>query len=164
MDNKLLVLKLYLDNLGVPLKIESVEDRKLVQKAVYLGQLSGIDLGYRYGWYKLGPYCASLTDDYYDLDRALAVNPSEADGKQFSDAVQSKLKVIKPLLNPQCQLPADQWLELLASYHYLREIRRKPHEEAKKVLALEKPQIANYADRAKELLEKFKLLTKDAIP
>ncbi len=56
METKLLVLKLFLGALGIDDSIETVDDRKRVQKAVYLGQLSGIDLGYRYGWYRMGPY------------------------------------------------------------------------------------------------------------
>lgn len=158
MDSKLLVLKLYLDALNVPLKIDLVEDRKLVQKAVYLGQLSGVDLGYRYGWYKLGPYCASLTDDYYELARVMASNPAEIENKHFSTEVQNKLAKITPLLPAQCNLTQPQWVELLASYHYLTQIRNKTHEEAVEVLIQEKPLIANFADQAKELLSQNNLL------
>src|SRR3712207_9330456 len=41
--------------------------RKRVQKAVYIGQLTGVDLGYRFSWYVKGPYSTALTRDYYDL-------------------------------------------------------------------------------------------------
>ena len=56
MEEKLVVLKLFLDELGIPDSIDTVDERKRIQKAAYLGQLSGVDLGYRYGWYKMGPY------------------------------------------------------------------------------------------------------------
>ena len=56
MDAKLITLRLFLDALGQSVDIETVDDRKRVQKAVYLGQLSGVDLGYRFSWYVMGPY------------------------------------------------------------------------------------------------------------
>lgn len=60
MDSNLIALKLFLDDLGVSADIETIDDRKRVQKAVYLGQAAGADLGYRFGWYLLGPYSPSL--------------------------------------------------------------------------------------------------------
>ena len=63
MEPRLIALRLYLDQLGVSSDIETVSDRKRVQKAVYLGQLSGVDFGYRFGWYLMGPYSTTLTED-----------------------------------------------------------------------------------------------------
>jgi hypothetical protein len=51
METRLVTLFLFLRELGVEPRIATVADRKGVQKAVYIGQLSGIDLGYRYSWY-----------------------------------------------------------------------------------------------------------------
>ncbi len=50
MEARQIVLKLFLSTLGVPADIDTVNDRKRVQKAVYIGQLTGVDLGYRFGW------------------------------------------------------------------------------------------------------------------
>ena len=56
MDATHIVLKLVVKELGEQGDIQTLEDRKIFQKAVYLGQLSGLDLGYRYSWYLRGPY------------------------------------------------------------------------------------------------------------
>jgi hypothetical protein len=54
MEKHQIALKLFLDELGVPIDTNNINDRKLAQKAVYLGQLSGVDLGYRFGWFSTG--------------------------------------------------------------------------------------------------------------
>src|SRR5262245_31088985 len=81
MEAKLEVLRLFLNALDVPSAIDTVNERKRVQKAVYLGQLSEIDLGYRFGWYIMGPYSTSLTQDYYQLSEALATSEPPSDKK-----------------------------------------------------------------------------------
>ncbi len=48
MDNKEVALKLILDGVNIDCSIDTLDDRKRVQKAVYLAQLSGVDLGYRF--------------------------------------------------------------------------------------------------------------------
>ena len=60
-------LKLFLDALEISSEISTLEDRKRVQKAVYIGQEAGVDLGYSYGWYLLGPYSPELTQNYFTL-------------------------------------------------------------------------------------------------
>ena len=89
MENKLIALKVLLDQLGVPDSIETIDDRKRVQKAVYLGQLSGVDLGYRFGWYVFGPYSPALTKDYYSLAEAIASGDRSYVGREFSVGVAS---------------------------------------------------------------------------
>ena len=71
MERGRIALKLFWMNPGIPCDIDTLDDRKLIQKAVYLGQLSGVDLGYRFGWYIRGPYSTSLTRDYFSLAQAL---------------------------------------------------------------------------------------------
>ena len=67
MEMKLVLLKLFLDKLGISSEIDTFEKRKTIQKAVYLGQLTDVDLSYRFGWYLKGPYSPSLAEDYYPL-------------------------------------------------------------------------------------------------
>ena len=64
MRESLVALDLVLDELGVPTKVDTFRDRKLVQKAVYVAKAAGVDLGYTYGWYVHGPYSPALTRDY----------------------------------------------------------------------------------------------------
>jgi hypothetical protein len=72
MDPKIEVLDLFLRELGEDSSIEGIENRLRLQKAVYLGQLFGVDLGYRYSWYVKGPYSSPLTQDYYKLAESAA--------------------------------------------------------------------------------------------
>ncbi|HZZ71301.1 MAG TPA: hypothetical protein VFE24_03555, partial [Pirellulales bacterium] len=62
MNPNSIAIKLMLDELGIPETIATVDDRKRVQKAVYLGQRAGMNLGYRFGWYVRGPYSSALAD------------------------------------------------------------------------------------------------------
>ena len=61
-------LKLVLDEAGIaPINLDTFSQRFNIQKRVYLIQLMGYDLGYRYGWYIRGPYCRELTADAFTL-------------------------------------------------------------------------------------------------
>ena len=92
MEQKLIALKMFLDALGVPETIDTIDDRKRVQKAVYLGQLSGIDLGYRFGWYLKGPYSPALTRDYFGLAEAIGLGDDEYRGRTFSTGVLERMR------------------------------------------------------------------------
>ena len=159
METKLLVLKLFLDTLGIDDRIETVDDRKRVQKAVYLGQLSGIDLGYRYGWYRMGPYCPALTRDYYALESELAAGALDPEGHVLNAEAVEKLKAITPLLkSPMEDVDQEDWLELLASVHFLRKVSGQSNEEALTILRQQKPHIADHFEVALGILVKSQIL------
>jgi hypothetical protein len=159
MESKLLVLKLFLDTLGIDDRIETVDDRKRVQKAVYLGQLSGIDLGYRYGWYRMGPYCPALTRDYYALESELAAGALETEGRAFNHEAVETLKAIIPLLkSPMDTVDQEDWLELLASVHFLRKVSGQNSDEARSILQQQKPHVADHFGAALDVLVEHKLL------
>ena len=98
MENRLIALKVLLDTLGIPDTIETIDDRKRVQKAVYLGQLSDVNLGYRFGWYVLGPYSPALTKDYFSLAEAIASGDKGYEGKEFTPGVLGRIRRILPLM------------------------------------------------------------------
>ncbi len=117
------VLKLVLDEIGLPAQVSSFTQRLLIQKKIYLTQLTGLDLGYRFSWYIHGPYCRELTSDAFQLveaienDESIPVDrPLNPLAKQFV----SKAKTIWEYW-PKEITPSD-WLELLASLHYLKHI------------------------------------------
>jgi uncharacterized protein YwgA len=154
MENKTLVLKLFLDTLGISSDINSVDDRKRVQKAVYLGQLSGVDLGYRYSWYLMGPYCSSLTKDYYALADDLAAGDDAAKGKTLRPDLKANLQKVKSFIEVPdgVDLTQENWLELLASYHFLRKVSGHAKEEAEKLIQEKKPHVAHYTNQAERLM------------
>lgn len=161
MDKGQIALKLFLDELRVPFEIRTFDDRKRVQKAVYLGQLSGVDLGYRFGWYIRGPYSTSLTRDYFGLAEALASEDKESEGLHLKQAVKDRLAKIGPLMNPpeEIDLNTEDWLELVASLHFLRRVSKLEENEAFEVLQKEKSHLFPYVHRAKQTLIEAELLT-----
>lgn len=157
MDTRLVVLKLFLDALNIPSEIKTVDDRKKVQKAIYLGQLTGVDLGYRFGWYLMGPYCPSLTKDYFELSDAMESGESDYEGHELLESIKSKLGAIQPLLSPPetLALPREDWLELISSYHFLKTISKKSESEVKQTFEEEKEHLVQHLDVAKDFFPRL---------
>lgn len=160
MEPKLIALQLFLNELGVPSEINSLKDRVRVQKAVYLGQLSGIDLGYRFSWYLRGPYCPKLTKDYFELEGAISSGEDEFEKMRLKTSIKEKLGKISPLLKkPETSsLEEEEWLELVASCHYLIKIRGCNKEETLETLREEKPRLNDSFELAETRLAEIGLL------
>lgn len=156
MEPKLLALKLFLDELKIDASIDTLDDRKRVQKAIYLGQLTGADLGYRFGWYIRGPYSPDLTKDYYSLADLPVAHESEKGPVKLKPSVCAQLGVIRPLLEPPpgLALAQEDWLELLASLHYLRTVSRYPADKARQEIEEKKPHLKSYIAQAERELGK----------
>ena len=160
MDRGQVALKLFLDELGIDSSIETIDDRKRVQKAVYLGQLSGVDLGYRFGWYIKGPYSPGLTRDYFGIAEAEASGDEDWKGKKLREPIREKLRKISPLMKPPegVNLESEDWLELVASLHFLRQVSGLNEAEALKILEKEKSHVFGYVEEAKRELLRAQLL------
>ena len=118
-------LKLILDQAGITdISLETFSQRFNIQKRIFLVQVMGCDLGYRYGWYIRGPYCRELTADAFALKDEL--NDGERDHERFEleQETKDRIEKAKTLWSPPVGLGVsqDDWLELLASVHYLRHI------------------------------------------
>jgi hypothetical protein len=160
MDGRLIVLQRFVEALGEPADISSIDARKRFQKAIYLGQLSGIDLGYRYSWYVQGPYSTSLTKDYYALASAVAAGEQPPEDQKLKPVIVDKLQTIRSLLTIPlgAQLDEPSWYELLASWHYLRQISRQLPEQARDTMARTKPHLVNHVPLADATLKRHQLL------
>jgi len=160
-EERCIALKLLLDELDVPAEITSVSDRKRIQKSIYLLQPAGLDLGYRFGWYVMGPYSPALTRDYYDLAASLGEGEEDFKGMTLRGSVLRSLEKVKPLLNVPEDVPLDQaaWLELVASVHYLQQVRGFDEHTADDTLQHEKPDLGPYAGQARRQLEATSLLS-----
>jgi uncharacterized protein YwgA len=158
MKTKLIALKLFLEELGVPSNIDTVDERKRVQKSIYLGQIAGVNLGYHFGWYLKGPYSPELTKDYYDLDEALTEGDHEFQKKDLKGQLKEKLQSIKSIVTQPCDVPLSQadWLELLASVHY--QYSKYDPETARANIEREKPKLVPFIPSAQEALRKTSLL------
>jgi len=161
MEPRLIALQLFLDQLGVSHEIGSLEDRVRVQKAVYLGQLSGVDLGYRFSWYLRGPYSSKLTKDYYEVKDAITTGEVDYKKMVLKPSISEKLSAVSPLLKKPETIPLENeaWLELVASYHYLRKVGGYSHDEALTTFEKEKSHLVKFVSVAKSQLEKFNLLS-----
>ena len=160
MEARLVVLKLVLDALRIPTKILTIADRKRVQKGVYLGQLTGVDLGYRFGWYLKGPYSPSLTKDYFALADAIASGDKIYESRELQPDIEKKLRRVLRImpLPPGVRLPEEDWLELVSSVHYLRAVSRSSTRVAQDTLRKKKPALTHYYAQAERTLQKANLL------
>jgi len=156
-NQKLVALRLFLKALDQPEVIETVENRKQLQKAVYLGQAAGADLGYRFSWYVMGPYSSQLTEDYYAFEQTATALP---EGVELIPTYAERLAKVRAALRKPptfTRIDAD-WLELLASYHFLRKASGLDHVSAKQRISEQKNHLSDYVELAKETLNSCDLL------
>jgi len=108
-----------LDRLG-GLDLTTLENRKLLQKRIYLLQAFGLDLGYRFGWYIYGPYSPDLTRDAFDLSIQLRHASDTVYKESLTSQERSIIKKFKEFLSSISGTgePAER-LELLASLYFL---------------------------------------------
>ena len=160
MDPAFASLQLFLEELDIPPKISTLDDRKRVQKAVYLGQLTGVDLGYRFSWYLMGPYSPALTQDYYALQTELtysAWSEEQHSQHQLKDELAANLRTLKPYLTPSQECESDitqeQWLELMASVDYLRRVGNRDRVAIDRIMREQKPHLSSFVDLAIDTLD-----------
>ena len=117
-------------------------------------------MGYRYGWYLMGPYCPALTRDYYELAQALDEGEADHQNVVLRPAVLQQLDRVKPLMSAPAEVSLDQssWLELLASLHYLQKVRGLDEYAADKALVDAKPGLASWISAGRARLEACSLL------
>ena len=122
------LLKLLMDEIDVPTDLNTFKNRFRLQKKVYLTQLTGFDIGYRFGWYLRGPYSRELTSDAFALKELLALDDKEHEEYHLGDAALSCVEQARPIWERPADVACseDRWLELLASLHYLKHIAYWP--------------------------------------
>lgn len=147
-----IVLKLVHDALvGGEVRVDTFRDRLVVQKKFYLGQLTGLDLGYRFAWYLHGPYCRQLTADIFRLKEQLDSGDHAYEGAQLGVEARRRLDRAREIWEGRpADIDEDDWLELLASLHYLKHIAYWPagggprdFDGVFRALAESKPRFAN---------------------
>jgi hypothetical protein len=156
-SRRLIGLKLALDVLDVPMTPETFTDRLLLQKATYLSQAAGIRLGYRYSWYLKGPYSPELTRDYFQLTAESGIT----DGYKLRDDQMESLRRVTAVSTPPSgtHLTRADWLELLASLHYLMERLGKTFEQASEIIGVTKAHLHPHVVAAHKALQAAGLIT-----
>lgn len=122
MDRKQIALKLAFDALGLKIKVQTFNDRLILQKMVYLLQASNIDFGFRFGWYLRGPYCPALANDAFSIVADLESAECEAGHWELSDSSKRELdrlgERVQAFRRGERKEQARR-LERLASVHFL---------------------------------------------
>lgn len=119
MDKKQIGAKLVMDDLHLPFEIDQFDDRLILQKAIYLAQATGVDLGYYYRWYLHGPYCPALAKDGFAIKVELEQKIDESKRWHLDESSANKLDRLRPLLAESDRRALSRKLELLASVHFL---------------------------------------------
>ena len=161
MDTSLVNLQLVLDELGVDPSIDSLDQRVTFQKAIYLAQVIGVPLRYRYSWYIMGPYSPDLTRDYYALHEYADQSSTAGTKLAVREPFASALGKLRPAMVPPDDIQLDQreWLELLASVHFLGTAAQLPPGDVKDRLDVEKPSLSAHTVRATRSLVELGLLS-----
>ena len=124
MDRQQIGVRLTIDGLNLPFKIDSFRDRLIMQKAVYLAQAAGVNLGYYYHWYLYGPYSPSLTRDEYAIATDISPDMDESKGWKLDDGSSQRLARIRGVFAGLKGDKLARKLELLASVHFLIDRRQ----------------------------------------
>ena len=90
-----------------------------MQKAIYLAQTAGVNLGYFFHWYLHGPYSPSLTKDEFAITMGISADLDESKGWKLDDASSQRLNRIRSLFSETKRDKLAKKLELLASAHFL---------------------------------------------
>lgn len=112
------LLPIYKTLYGKNFSYSDFDQRMEMQKAVYLLQDMGVPVGdYGFRWYLHGPYSQSLQDDmHYESGRPCA---NLTLSKEYVESIELLRSVIQS--DKHGQYSVSNWVECLASLHYLRE-------------------------------------------
>ncbi|MCJ7639891.1 MAG: hypothetical protein MUO70_08480 [Euryarchaeota archaeon] len=124
-----ILLKLVLDKIGLgDLPVGTFSKRLMLQKKVYLLQVTGLELGYHYNWYLRGPYCPALTRDAFTLKEELASGEQDYEDYALRQDALLRLRKAEEIWEVRGDISVEPefWVELLASLHYLKHIAYWP--------------------------------------
>jgi len=124
-----ILLKLVLDKIGLgELPVDTFSKRLKLQKEVYLLQVAGLELGYRYNWYLRGPYCPALTRDAFTLKEELASGEEDYEDYELRQDALLRLRKAEEIWEVPGDVSVEPkiWVELLASLHYLKHVAYWP--------------------------------------
>lgn len=119
MDRRQIGLRLTLNAIHCPLYLEYFNERLIIQKAVYLAQAAGIQLGYYYRWYLRGPYSPTLTRDAFALKAELQEGDDPSERWKLDDESLKVAKRVARLIPAGDSADVAHKLELMASAHFL---------------------------------------------
>jgi uncharacterized protein YwgA len=122
MRGKSLDVTLCLHEMGFKINMKNFEHRLLLQKMIYMLQVFGVDLGFRYGWYLRGPYCSELAHIGYEIYANKDKIPQVTEQYELPGRIRDEITHFQSWVSKKMPSNCDKikWLELLASLHYLK--------------------------------------------
>ncbi len=98
---------------------DTLEGRITFQKRIYLVQVLGLDLAYRFAWNPYGPYSSELAQDGQLLEMGVVDSRDLTDELHFTDSAKQAISTFASLVVPPAGVTRAAWLEILSSLHYL---------------------------------------------
>jgi len=129
--------------------LETINDRILLQKKIYLAQDIGLPLGYGYSWYIHGPYSTDLTTVAYQIipegfDSIEKNTFKEPYAKMISRVNELEAEIEKRSL----QISTVQWYELIVLVAYWNKRSYKTEDSIIEKIKETKPQFSEDQIRA----------------
>ena len=138
---------------GREFNAESLDDRVMLQKAVFLMREFGVSCGkYDFVWDHYGPFSAELSDD-------MKREATDETRVEFSTKAEDVMQKLKETFEYQSEYSVRYWVEAVASLHYLKKYMYPSRDEQEIVEKLEIAKGATLGNR-KENLEAMKCLKK----
>lgn len=125
---------------------DELDHRIKLQKAVYILENMGVHVGdYSFSWNKYGPYSLGLDSD------AQKCNSREEQEVIFSEIAENGFQKIKKYISEQINYTCVQWMECIASLHYLKNVLRYEEDILLSQLGERKPYLADSSANLKAL-------------
>ncbi|MBS5697006.1 MAG: hypothetical protein KHW82_12745 [Lachnospiraceae bacterium] len=123
-----------------------LDHRIKLQKAVYILENMGVHVGdYSFSWNKYGPYSLGLDSD------AQKCNSREEQEVIFSEIAETGFRKIKEYLSEKISYTCVQWMECIASLHYLKNVLRYDEDFLLSELVERKPYLEDESANLKAL-------------
>lgn len=125
---------------------DNLEHRIKLQKAVYILENMGVYVGdYSFSWNEYGPYSLGLDCDAKNLKN------SKEKKVVFSQTAEKAIEIIKGYLDKNVGYSQANWMECIASLHYLMHVLMIQNKELLKKLGEGKSYLSNPVANKKAL-------------
>ncbi len=123
--------------------LETISDRILLQKKIYLAQDIGLPLSYGYSWYIHGPYSTDLTAIAYQIITEGFDSIEKNSFKEPYATMISKVNALEDeIAKNGLQISVVQWYELIASIAYWNKRGYRANKEIVDKIRETKPQFS----------------------
>lgn len=129
-----------------PFVYDNLDNRIKLQKAVYLLENMGVDVGdYSFSWNKYGPYSLGLDSDARNCSMKVEQEVC------FSAAAEHGFEKLREYINELIEYNCTRWMECIASLHFLKNIYRVKESQLISELEKRKPYLSNKEANEKAL-------------